>query len=114
VVQAGGTGTRAQIPGYTVAGKTGTVKKATAGGYSKDRHIAVFAGLAPARAPRLAMVVSIDEPRSGGYYGGEVAAPVFSRVMAGALRILNIAPDARVPRTTLKLAALPGAPGGQP
>lgn len=113
VVQDGGTGTRARISGYRVAGKTGTIKKATAGGYSEDRYVAVFAGLAPASQPRLAMVVSIDEPRNGMYYGGKVAAPVFSRVMAGALRILNIAPDQR-PLRSLKLAAVADTAGAHP
>lgn len=93
VVKAGGTGTRAQVTGYRVAGKTGTVKKAVAGGYSDDQYIAIFAGIAPASYPRLAMVVNINEPHAGVYYGGEVAAPVFSRVMSGSLRILGIPPD---------------------
>lgn len=105
VVQTGGTGTRARVSGYRVAGKTGTVKKAIAGGYSDDRYIAVFAGFAPASLPRLAMVVTVNEPRDGVYYGGEVAAPVFARVMAGALRMLNIPPDAAT-GASLTLAAL--------
>ncbi len=106
VIQTGGTGTRAAIPGYRVAGKTGTMKKATAGGYSDDRYIAVFAGMAPASDPRLVMVVMINEPRGEVYYGGEVAAPVFSRVMSGALRLLNVAPD-DVSTRHIKLAGLP-------
>jgi cell division protein FtsI (penicillin-binding protein 3) len=105
VVETGGTGTRARVSGYRVAGKTGTVKKAIAGGYSDDRYIAVFAGFAPASLPRLAMVVTVNEPRDGVYYGGEVAAPVFARVMAGALRMLNIPPDAAT-GASLTLAAL--------
>ncbi|MDZ7735341.1 MAG: penicillin-binding transpeptidase domain-containing protein [Gammaproteobacteria bacterium] len=92
VVTADGTGSRAAIKGYRVAGKTGTVHKATAGGYATDRYLSVFAGLAPASRPRLALVVMIDEPQ-GEYYGGIVAAPVFSRVMADALRLLNLPPD---------------------
>ena len=94
VVQPGGTAVRAAIPGYRVAGKTGTMKKATAGGYSEDRYVAVFAGMAPASDPRLVMVVMINEPRNGVYYGGEVAAPVFARVMSSALRLMNVPPDA--------------------
>jgi cell division protein FtsI (penicillin-binding protein 3) len=94
VVSTEGTAPRAAVPGYRVAGKTGTVKKSVAGGYSKDRYLAVFAGMIPASAPRLVMVVMIDEPAAGKYYGGQVAAPVFARVMAGAMRLLNIAPDA--------------------
>lgn len=93
VVSEGGTGRRARVPSYRVAGKTGTVKKAIPGGYSEDRYVALFAGLIPASEPRLAAVVVIDEPQGKGYYGGLVAAPVFSRVMAGAMRLLNIAPD---------------------
>ncbi len=113
VVQEGGTGTRAQIAGYKVAGKTGTVKKAVAGGYSDDRYIAVFAGMAPASQPRLAMVVTINEPRGDIYYGGEVAAPVFSRVMAGALRMMGVPPD-DVTFKPLKVAALNHSAGGRP
>jgi cell division protein FtsI (penicillin-binding protein 3) len=93
VVSKAGTAPRAQVQGYTVAGKTGTVKKAIAGGYSEDKYLGIFAGMAPASDPKLVMVVLIDEPQSGDYYGGLVAAPVFSRVMSGALRLLNIAPD---------------------
>lgn len=89
-----GTGGRADIAGYRVAGKTGTAHKAAAGGYARDRYRAVFAGFAPAGSPRLAAVVMIDEPADGAYYGGEIAAPVFSRVMAGAMRLLDIRPDA--------------------
>lgn len=89
----GGTGTQARIMGYHVAGKTGTVQKSTVGGYSDERYIALFAGIAPASSPRLAMVVVINEPRKDEYYGGHVAAPVFASVMAGALRLMGIAPD---------------------
>ncbi len=88
-----GTAKRAAIPGYRVAGKTGTAWKATAGGYATDRYIAVFGGVAPASDPRLAAVVMIDEPGAGRYYGGEVAAPVFSEVVGGALRLLAVPPD---------------------
>lgn len=88
-----GTGTHAAVPGYRIAGKTGTVKKSGAGGYIEDSYLALFAGMAPASDPRLAMVVMIDEPRGEKYYGGAVAAPVFSKVMAGALRMLDVPPD---------------------
>jgi cell division protein FtsI (penicillin-binding protein 3) len=94
VVEGGGTATMAAIPGYRVAGKTGTARKFTAGGYHEDRYVSVFAGLAPATRPRIAAVVVIDEPSSGDYYGGEVAGPVFSRVAGDALRILGVPPDA--------------------
>jgi cell division protein FtsI (penicillin-binding protein 3) len=93
VVTREGTALKAAIPGFRVAGKTGTVKKSGVGGYSSSLYMSVFAGMAPASKPRLVMVVMIDEPSAGEYYGGAVAAPVFSRVMEGALRLLNIAPD---------------------
>jgi len=93
VVGPKGTAQRAAIPGYQVAGKTGTAKKSIAGGYRKDDYVAVFAGIAPASKPRLVMAVMIDEPTQNGYYGGLVAAPVFSDVVSNALRILDIPPD---------------------
>ena len=93
VVAAEGTGKLAAIPGYRVSGKTGTAFKATAGGYSTDRYMAVFGGVAPTSAPRLAAVVVIDEPSAGEHMGGQVAAPVYSRVVGGALRLLAVAPD---------------------
>ena len=93
VVAPEGTGVRAQVAGYRVAGKTGTAWKSLAGTYSKDDYVAVFGGVAPATHPRLAAVVVIDEPSAGKYYGGDVAAPVFSAVMGGALRLMGVAPD---------------------
>jgi len=103
VVSSEGTARRAEVPGYQVAGKTGTVHKADAGGYSADHYMAVFAGMAPASDPRLVMVVMINDPGDGKYYGGQVAAPVFARVMAGALRLLDIAPD-DLPQTQMAKA----------
>jgi cell division protein FtsI (penicillin-binding protein 3) len=94
VVKAGGTAPRAQIMGYRVAGKTGTAHKLEGRGYAGDRYVSSFVGMAPASAPRLLVAVMIDEPSDGQYYGGTVAAPVFSRVMSEALRMLSIAPDA--------------------
>jgi len=91
---AGGTGTAAQVPDYRVAGKTGTVHKLTPQGYSADRYVSWFAGFAPVSNPRLVMVVTVDEPTRGGYFGGQIAAPVFREVMTGALRLLDIPPDA--------------------
>jgi len=88
-----GTAPKAAIPGYRVAGKTGTARKFMAGGYHEDRYLSVFAGVAPASSPRLAAVVLIDEPSAGVFYGGEVAGPVFSRVIGDAMRILGIPPD---------------------
>jgi cell division protein FtsI (penicillin-binding protein 3) len=89
----GGTGTKAAVSGYRIAGKTGTVKKSGSGGYVEDSYLSLFAGMAPASDPRLVMVVVINEPRGEEYYGGTIAAPVFSRVMAGALRMLDVPPD---------------------
>jgi cell division protein FtsI (penicillin-binding protein 3) len=94
VVQPGGTGTGAAVAGYRIAGKTGTSWKFAAGGYSKDKYISIFAGLAPASSPRLAAVIVIDEPSGRLYYGGDVAAPVFADIMADSLRLLAIPPDA--------------------
>ena len=88
-----GTGKLASVANYSVAGKTGTVHKFIAGGYAEDRYISIFAGMAPADQPELVMVVMIDEPRNGEHFGGQVAAPVFSQVMSGAMRLLDVAPD---------------------
>ena len=93
VIAEGATGRKAAIPGYRVSGKTGTAFKAAAGGYSTDLYMAVFGGVAPTSAPRLAAVVVIDEPSAGQHMGGDVAAPVFSAVVGGALRLLAVAPD---------------------
>ena len=102
VVQPGGTATQAAVSNYQVAGKTGTSKKvAPEGGYSKDRYVSLFAGLAPADSPRLAMVVMVDEPKGKHYYGGLVAGPVFSKTMSEALRLMNVKPDAEKPDVRL-------------
>lgn len=122
VVTQAGTGLRASIPGYRVAGKTGTAWKASAGGYATNRYVSVFAGLAPASDPRLAVVVVIDEPSAGKFYGGDVAAPVFASVVGDALRLLGEAPDApldpmgdELPEITPALASTQanGSPQGQ-
>jgi cell division protein FtsI (penicillin-binding protein 3) len=93
VVSPAGTGKRAAVRNYRVAGKTGTAQKAIVGGHSDQRHTAFFAGFAPASHPRLVVVVVIDEPQ-GAYYGADVAAPVFSNIVTGALRVLAVPPDA--------------------
>lgn len=93
VVAAGGTGTRAAVVGFRVAGKTGTAWKSYAGGYSTDHYMAVFAGLVPATHPKLATVIVIDDPGGRLFYAADVAAPVFSNVMSGALRLMDIPPD---------------------
>jgi cell division protein FtsI (penicillin-binding protein 3) len=101
-----GTGKRAAVRNYQVAGKTGTAKKAAAGGYADDRYTAVFAGIAPASAPRLVVVIVIDEPQGDLYYGGDIAAPVFANIVAGALRVLAVPPDA-LPQAPLTIVATP-------
>ena len=98
-----GTGRAAAIPGYSVAGKTGTVHKSTVSGYAEDRYMSIFAGMIPAQRPRLVAVVVIDEPKSGEHFGGRVAAPIFANVMREATRILNIAPDLPSPSTVDKV-----------
>ena len=97
----GGTAPRAQVPGYTVAGKTGTAHKLEGGRYAR-KYVSSFVGFAPATNPRIVVAVMIDEPTAGQYFGGTVAAPVFSRITEGALRTLGVAPD--VPLTPLQLA----------
>lgn len=99
-----GTAIRARINGYTVAGKTGTVHKLSGAGYAESEYLSLFAGLAPATRPRVATVVVIDNPATGVYFGGQVAAPVFSAVTAGALRTLNVSPD-DVPQLAMRAAA---------
>ncbi len=103
VVEKGGTATRAAVLGYRVSGKTGTAWKSFAGGYSTDKYMAVFAGLVPASHPKIATVVVIDEPSGEVHQGGMVAAPVFSSVMSGALRLMDVPPDdlQNVPAATL-------------
>jgi len=93
VVKPGGTGTQAAVPGYRVAGKTGTARIAGKEGYKVRRYVASFAGIAPASKPRLVVAVVINEPRKVSYYGGRVAAPLFAKVMEAALRILDVEPD---------------------
>lgn len=93
VTEPGGTATQAAILGYHVAGKTGTARKASNGGYSR-RYFAFFAGLVPVDNPRFSMAVVIDDPDPArGYYGGVVSAPVFKNVMEGALRLMDVPPD---------------------
>jgi len=88
-----GTGSRAGVTNYRIAGKTGTSHKASASGYAAARYVSSFAGFGPASNPRLVCVVVINDPTGDEYYGGLVAAPLFSEVMTGAMRILNIPPD---------------------
>lgn len=98
VVSAEGTAQQAAIRGYRVTGKTGTVRKvSSSGGYHKDRHQSVFIGMAPSGESRLVGLVMVDEPGNKIYYGGQVAAPAFSRVMSAALRLLQVAPEDAAP-----------------
>jgi cell division protein FtsI (penicillin-binding protein 3) len=101
VTQEGGTGLRTRVPGYRVAGKTGTAHKLVDGRYAPDRYLSSFVGMAPASNPRLIIGVVIDEPSGGVYYGGSVAGPVFAQVMAASLRQLALPPDA--PETATRM-----------
>lgn len=94
VTQPGGTAQLAQVVGYRVGGKTGTAYKLAGGVYSKDKYVASFVGLAPISAPRVIIAVMVDEPDSARHYGGQVAAPIFSKVAAGVMRMMRVAPDA--------------------
>lgn len=106
VVQAGGTAPKAQVMGYRVAGKTGTAHKPGIGGY-QDKYIASFVGMAPASNPKLIVAVMIDEPSNGQYYGGIVAAPVFSAVMGATLRMMGVPQDAPNNNVILPPADIP-------
>lgn len=110
VTQEGGTGTRTRVPGYRVAGKTGTAHKLIDGRYAPDRYLASFVGMAPASNPRLIIGVTIDEPSDGVYYGGSVAGPVFAQVMAASLRQLGLPPDA--PETETRMTQNAAGSGG--
>ncbi len=109
-VQPGGTAPKAQIPGYRVAGKTGTAHKLEGGHYAR-KYVSSFVGFAPVSDPRLIVAVMVDEPSAGKHYGGDVAAPVFASVMSSSLRTLGVAPDmplvvAQSPKSTAAKAKL--------
>jgi cell division protein FtsI (penicillin-binding protein 3) len=108
VTQPGGTAPQARIDGYRVAGKTGTAHKPEGNGYAKNRYLSMFVGYAPASNPRFVIAVMLDEPSAGKYYGGAVAAPVFSRVMGGALRMNNVPHDGP-PGNTMSFTSAPPA-----
>jgi cell division protein FtsI (penicillin-binding protein 3) len=93
VISLEGTAPLAAIPGYTVSGKTGTAWKAEDGSYEEHHYTSVFAGMAPATAPRLAAAVMINDPQNGIHRGGDVSAPVFAKVIGRALRLMAVAPD---------------------
>jgi cell division protein FtsI (penicillin-binding protein 3) len=107
----GGTAPKAQVAGYRVAGKTGTAHKLEGGRYT-NKYVSSYVGFAPASNPRLVVAVMIDEPTAGQYFGGTVAAPVFSRIVEGSLRSMGVAPDA--PLTQMQLARKPGDPAAAP
>jgi len=104
VTQAEGTAPGAAVSGYRVAGKTGTARVVGPQGYDDERHVALFAGVAPVSDPRVVMVVVVNEPRAGLSGGGAVAAPVFGRVAQRSLRLLGVAPDATSDGTALDVA----------
>lgn len=108
VVSDSGTGKKAQVPGYRVAGKTGTSRKAVPGGYGEE-YVNIFAGLAPVSEPQVAIVILINEPGGDLYHSGDTAAPVFARVMSGTLQMLNIPPD---DKSVSSLAAIRSANNG--
>ena len=98
-----GTGSNAKVKGYRVAGKTGTAEKLNNGKYEKNKNIGSFVGLIPATNPRIIMAIMIDEPTLGSHFGGAVAAPVFSNVMTGVMKILNVPQDNKLTNTTPQL-----------
>jgi cell division protein FtsI (penicillin-binding protein 3) len=105
---------RARVPGYHVAGKSGTARKATVGsrGYTENAYRSLFAGFGPLSDPRYAIVIVIDEPSKAGYFGGLVSAPVFSKVMSGTLRLMNVTPD-NLPTTPQQQAQAAPVKGGR-
>ena len=96
VTEAGGTAIKAHAEGYRVGGKTGTAHKVAGKGYSTNKYLAYFTGIAPISAPRIVVAVMVDEPTANGYYGGQVAAPIFSTIVSETLRAMNVAPDSTV------------------
>ncbi len=106
---------RARVPSYHVAGKSGTARKTSVGtkGYAENSYRSLFAGFGPMSNPRYAIVVVIDEPSKGGYYGGLVSAPVFSKVMSGTLRLMNVTPDNLVATPPEQVNAAPAVKGGR-
>jgi cell division protein FtsI (penicillin-binding protein 3) len=105
----GGTAPKAQALGYSVGGKTGTARKLEGKVYSTSKYRSFFVGLAPVAEPRIVVAVMVDEPGKGVYYGGEIAAPVFSLVVSQTLRMLNVPPDLDV-KAQIAAKAAPGVP----
>ena len=115
VIEAPGGVFRAQVPGYHVAGKSGTARKVSTDsrGYRENAYRSLFAGFGPVSDPRIAVAIVIDEPSKGGYYGGLVSAPVFGKVMAGALRLMNVVPDNLPPPGEPQTAEVETGNGGR-
>jgi cell division protein FtsI (penicillin-binding protein 3) len=115
VIEAPGGVFRAKVPGYHVAGKSGTARKVSqdSRGYRENAYRSLFAGFGPVSDPRIAVAIVIDEPSKGGYYGGLVSAPVFGKVMAGALRLMNVAPDNLEPPVESQATAVNAVKGGR-
>ncbi|MNE33274.1 Peptidoglycan synthase FtsI precursor [compost metagenome] len=115
VIEAPGGVFRAKVPGYHVAGKSGTARKVSTDsrGYRANAYRSLFAGFGPVNDPRIAVAIVIDEPSKGGYYGGLVSAPVFGKVMAGALRLMNVVPDNLAPPVESQATALNAVKGGR-
>ena len=107
-----GSGRRAAVPPYKVAGKTGTVRKVGGSGYADNRYVGLFAGVVPAHNPKLATVVIIDDPAGDKFYGGVTAAPVFSKVNAQALRLLGVQPEPEKVLTAKSGVVKPGDDAG--
>ncbi|MDM8347562.1 penicillin-binding protein 2 [Pseudomonas sp. sp1636] len=115
VIEAPGGVFRAKVPGYHVAGKSGTARKVSTDsrGYRENAYRSLFAGFGPVNDPRIAVAIVIDEPSKGGYYGGLVSAPVFGKVMAGALRLMNVVPDNLTPPVESQATAVNVVKGGR-
>jgi cell division protein FtsI (penicillin-binding protein 3) len=115
VIEAPGGVFRAKVPGYHVAGKSGTARKVSTDsrGYRENAYRSLFAGFGPVDDPRIAVAIVIDEPSKGGYYGGLVSAPVFGKVMAGALRLMNVVPDNLAPPVESQATAVNAVKGGR-
>ncbi|MDX1724145.1 MAG: penicillin-binding protein 2 [Pseudomonas sp.] len=115
VIEAPGGVFRAKVPGYHVAGKSGTARKVSTDsrGYRENAYRSLFAGFGPVDDPRIAVAIVIDEPSKGGYYGGLVSAPVFGKVMAGALRLMNVVPDNLPPPVESQATAVNAVKGGR-
>jgi cell division protein FtsI (penicillin-binding protein 3) len=110
VTEPGGTALKAHAEGYRVGGKTGTAHKVVGKGYASNKYLAYFTGIAPMSAPRIVVAVMVDEPTVNGYYGGQVAAPIFSTIVSETLRAMNVAPDSEVKNMVQRDDAIKSGP----